>query len=259
MVLKKQTHHGEMRVLQNVAKPLIIAHRGYKAKYPENTLSSFKAALYHHAAMVELDVTLSNDRKLVVIHDETVDRTTNGSGNVCDYTLSELKNLDAGSWFSEKFKGEPLPSLYEVLNLCAGKTLVNIEIKPEAVAADVQTDSIEFQVLDLVKAFSMTDSVLISSFEPRVIERISALNRSKPKTAFLAENPLDDKTLNFMVKHQVFSYNPDYRTLSHDQIQTVHTKGIMVFTYTVNSRNDAEKCFSIGVDGIFTDHLELMV
>ena len=89
--------------LKTAKRPLIVAHRGYRAKYPENTLVAFEAAIEAGADMIELDVLLTKDRKAVVIHDESLDRTTSGQGPVSDYTLSELKALDAGSWFDARF------------------------------------------------------------------------------------------------------------------------------------------------------------
>lgn len=115
--------------LGEIAFPLPIAHRGFRAKYPENTQAAFRGALQIQAGMVELDVAMSRDRALVVIHDDTLERTTNGFGRVKDHTLAELKQLDAGSWFSPHFSEERIPTLRQVLELCRDKTLVNIEIK----------------------------------------------------------------------------------------------------------------------------------
>ena len=112
--------------------PWIMAHRGYRARYPENTLVAFQAALDAGVQMIELDVALSRDRKLVVIHDATLERTTNGEGAVSDHTLAQLKQLDAGGWFHPRFAGEHLPELSEVLDLADGQVLINIEIKPHA-------------------------------------------------------------------------------------------------------------------------------
>ena len=234
-------------------KPLIIAHRGLKAKYPENTMAAFKAALDLGVTMIELDVTLTLDREVVVIHDKTLERTSSGSGSVRDWLWEDLRKLDAGSWFSPRFNGEKIPSLEEVLSLCAGRVQVNVEIKPEAFEEQNPADAIEIKVLDLVETFAMTDSVLISCFEPRVIQRIEAMKRRKPKTAFLSEDPLDNAMVDFMVRHGVSAYNPDHRTLEKNHVETVHNLGIQVFTYTVNTKEDAGRCFAMGVDGIFTD------
>ena len=111
-----------------IKRPLVIAHRGYREKYPENTLAAFNAAVDAGAPMIELDVSLTKDRKLIVIHDDTLDRTTDGIGPVSEYTLAELKRFDAGSWFGTCFKDEQLPALEEVFDAVGGQVLLNIEI-----------------------------------------------------------------------------------------------------------------------------------
>jgi glycerophosphoryl diester phosphodiesterase len=130
--------------------PWFIAHRGYRAKYPENTLIAFQAALDAGVQMIELDVALSRDRKLVVIHDATLERTTNGKGAVSDHTLAQLKQLDAGGWFHARFAGEHLPELSEVLDLVDGQVMINIEIKPHAYEPRHPLDAVERQTLELV-------------------------------------------------------------------------------------------------------------
>ncbi len=131
--------------------PWIIAHRGFKQKYPENTLVAFQAAMDAGVEMIELDVTLSRDRKLIVIHDATLDRTTNGHGSVHDYMLEELKQLDAGSWFHPEFAGLRLPELCEVLELVDGRVITNIETKFHAYESHHPPDAVEKQVVELVK------------------------------------------------------------------------------------------------------------
>lgn len=238
--------------------PLFIAHRGFKARAPENTLVAFQAALGAGAKMIELDVSLTRDRQVVVIHDETLERTTNGKGEVRHHTLRQIKSLDAGSWFSAEFKGEPIPTLDEVLSLCGKKALVNVEIKPEAIDRVMMADSIENQVLAKLADHGMTDRVMVSSFEKKVIERIFAMNTKKPLLAMLSEDPLDLGLLDFMVRHNVYSFNPDHRTLTPGQVESAHEKGLKVLTYTVNTKEDAKRCFNMGVDGIFTDDPVLM-
>lgn len=244
---------GYLMTFHSLPRKLLIAHRGYKAKYPENTMAAFKAVMAFGSPMIELDVTLTRDRKIVVIHDETLERTTNGWGKVQEHTFDELRCLDAGSWFSPEFKGEKLPSLEEVFDLCAGKILVNVEIKPEAYEEPMPVDAIEIKVLEMVREYSMTDSVIISSFKEDVIRRISMMNVEKPRLAILSEKTLDDPFLDFMVDCGVFSYNPDHRTLTKEEVEKVHNKGLNVFTYTVNTIKDAKRCFDMGVDGVFTD------
>ena len=113
----------------NTPKPIIIGHRGAAGEAPENTLASFALALEQGAQAIELDVHVTKDGEIVVCHDETLDRTTNGSGLICDQNWKDIQMLDAGAWFSEKFKGERIPLLSEVFDLVPLGTLINVEVK----------------------------------------------------------------------------------------------------------------------------------
>lgn len=236
----------------------IVAHRGYRARFPENTMSSFKAALDLGVSMIELDATLTKDGHVVVIHDETLDRTTNGSGPVREHTLSELEKLDAGSWFSSHFKGERLPTLSEVLNSLGKKISINIEIKPEAFDETDHEKAIERQVISSVMAYTKPDSILVSSFHPGVLTRIARMAIPNLRIAYLTEHvKLDDTMLEFMKGNKAYSWNPDYPVLSQDQVARAHASHIRVMTYTVNRASEGNRCFEMGVDGLFTDEPRL--
>lgn len=240
------------------SRPVIVAHRGYRARYPENTMAAFQAALDLGVPMIELDVTLTRDGHVVVIHDETLDRTSNGKGFVRDLSLSELSRLDAGSWFSPHFCGERIPTLNEVLTCFGKKIALNIEVKPEAFEENDHPDAIEHQVLSSIGRLAHPESVLISSFHPGVVERISRMAIPGLRVSLLTEKkPLDDSMLEFMVQNKVFSWNPDYPVLTHGQIKKAHDHHIRVFTYTVNRASLGLKCMEMGVDGLFTDEPRL--
>jgi len=246
-----------MKITFDLTFPVVIAHRGFKRKYPENTITAFEAAIDAGANMIELDVTLSKDREVIVIHDDTLNRTTNGKGSVRRYSLAELKRFDAGSWFDPRFKGEQIPTLGEVLNLVKNRILLNIEIKKSAYESDNPYDSIEKQVLRLVSMTGCLDSVLFSSFAPAVLKRIVKLeNRSR--IAFLTEKPLTQKVWKYCKDLSPFSWNPDYRSVTESRVQEMHGKNIRVFPYTVNSFSDAKRLVEMGVDGFFTDDPALM-
>lgn len=144
----------------------VIAHRGSRLKAPENTIASFQQAVADGADAIELDVQLSKDGKLVVIHDSTLERTTNGEGKVSDYTLAELKELDAGSWFDAKFSGEKIPTLQESLVWAKGKTKVDIEVK-EGSAAEIEPEAL----MSVIRETGMENEVAVTSFERDFIER----------------------------------------------------------------------------------------
>jgi glycerophosphoryl diester phosphodiesterase len=232
--------------------PWIIAHRGYKQKYPENTLIAFQAAMDAGVPMIELDVRLSRDRKLIVIHDATLDRTTSGHGAVHDYTLEELKQLDAGSWFHPEFAGQRLPELAEVLELVNGRVITNIEIKSNAYEPHHPSDAIEKQVVDLVKRKKLLDAVLISSFNADILGQIFEM-ADRPPLALISENPADDHTIKLCQDINAFSWHPDYRTVTGGQVKKMHAAGLKVFPYTVDTLEDYLKMTGMNVDGVITN------
>lgn len=238
--------------IHQLPTPLFIAHRGYSARYPENTLAAFNGAIDAGAHMIELDVCLSKDRQLVVIHDETVDRTTNGTGAVKALTLDQLGRLDAGSWFDPRFNTERLPTLAQVLDAVNGHLMVNIEIKPEAFEADGPPDAAERQVLNLVREKNMLDEVIVSSFEWLMLENLREL---EPGIALglLAEDPADERLCRWYRRIEGFSWHPDFRVLTQQQVDNLHALGARVFPYAVDGRIDSIGMLAMGVDGLIVD------
>lgn len=237
--------------------PLFIAHRGLSAHYPENTLAAFKGAIDAGAQMIEMDVSLSKDRQLVVIHDQTVDRTTNGTGAVNSLTLKQLSRLDAGSWFDPRFKAERLPTLAQVLEAVKGRLLVNIEIKPEAFEAQGPADAVERQVLDLVSEKKMQADILVSSFEWQVLENLREMD---PHIALglLSDVPADQHLLHWYQRIKGVSWHPDYRVLTQSQVDTLHDLGARVFPYAVKGKIDTRGMLAMGVDGLIVDDARQM-
>jgi glycerophosphoryl diester phosphodiesterase len=245
-------------------RPWVVAHRGYRAKYPENTLASFEAAIAVEADMIELDVCLTLDRIPVVIHDKTLERTTTGKGLVSAHTLSELKTLDAGSWFGAEFKGEAIPTLEELLLKIKGRITVNIEIKPESFEEPSPPDAIEVQICEMVEKLEMADSVLISSFEHSFFARIQCWYREQNKstvirTAPLQEAPLADNLAAALCqRHSTYSYHPDECLVTPELIQHLHTDGFRIFPYTINDEKRMEQLIKWGVSGIISDEPEIL-
>ena len=153
---------------------LNLGHRGAREVAPENTLASFRKALELGADGVELDVMLSRDKQVVVIHDYTVDRTTDGSGTVRDLSLAELKSVDAGSWFSPNFQNERIPTLEEVVHSLPGDTILNVELK----SLSALDTTLEKTVVNLMHQLDLGDRVIVSSFNPLSIWRIHKLDPS---------------------------------------------------------------------------------
>jgi len=234
-----------------------MGHRGYPARYPENTLASFKGAMDAGCDMIELDVTLTRDRKVVVIHDDTLDRTTTGKGLVGERSLEEIKTLDAGSWFDARFASERVPELLEVLKLTAGRCMLNIEIKTSAYEADFPADAIEHQVVELVKTSGAMGRVIISSFDQWILQRIAAMD-APPAVALISDHGADKIVLDLLLAMQAFSWHPRFKVLTRDQVEAVHAAGLKIFPWTINTREEAQRILALGVDGLICNELRVM-
>jgi len=233
-------------------RPLLVAHRGFRADYPENTMAAFKAGVDAGAQMVELDVHLTRDRELVVIHDDTLDRTTDGKGRVDEHTLPELKKLDAGHWFHPRFAGERIPTLKEVLRELSRRALINIEIKSDYGQNPRVSSEIVEGVLNLLKREDAFAAVLVSSFDPQIIENTKRLNASLP-VAFISETTEGEKTVSFCRELNVFSFHPNFLSVDKVLVKQMHTAGIQVFPYNVNSEREFRRLIDTAADGLITD------
>ena len=242
--------------LNDLSFPLVVAHRGFRTRAPENTLAAFEAAVEAGATMVEFDVTRTRDGIPVVIHDDTVDRTTDGTGRVADLTLAEIRALDAGSRFDARFAGERIPTLAEVLDRLRGRIALNIEIKPETVSDRPNPDAasdLPDRVVEMVRARGMAESVLVSSFDPRILERLAAADAPVALGA-LAEGEDAARAARRCARLGAFSWNPDFRRLSAEAIRRVQDEaGCRVLPYTVNDPAEMDKLLAMGADGFFTD------
>jgi glycerophosphoryl diester phosphodiesterase len=235
---------------------MVIAHRGFSGAAPENTLAAFRKAVEVGSDMVELDVQLSKDGKVVVIHDETLERTTTGQGKVADHTWEELKTYDAGSWFGSQFSSEKIPTLREVLDLAKGRVLVNIEIKHPNHGRYGITELADRALKETQEA-GMISEVIFSSFNPEALEWI---NQKEPRVwvAVLYHQPwkaLSDVTggkaypvLNLLKSH-----------LTPGKIRTIHEQGMKINVYTVNSEEEMDQWVWWKADGIITNHPDRLI
>jgi len=238
----------------------VIAHRGFSGSYPENTLPAFQAAIAASASMIELDVALSADRRPIVIHDDTLERTTTGRGKVADLSLSDLRRLDAGSWFAPHFKGTRLPSLSQVLRLICRRSIhLNIEIKPECLDERLMPDGIEYQVIHEVDRFHLQDRVIISSFEWKILERIRDIDSSLRIGLLYEGNLKPIKLKKLSKKYRIFSFNPYWGKVYPDFVQRAHDLGLKIFPYTINSWQEMAWSLSVGADGVFTNYPDLFL
>jgi len=228
----------------------IAAHRGASSLAPENTISAFKKAAEIGCEWIEIDVQLTQDNVPVVIHDQTVNRCTNGTGIVAETNLKELKVLDAGLWFNESFRGETIPTLEETLQLANTHNLhINIELKiypgdDVILLCDKVNQVINSATLPL-------SSILFSSFD---ISAIKYLHRTQPN---VKRGQLWEKIPHDAVSHlkeiDAFSAHCDYRYLEEEQAKKIKQENYKICCYTANIPAHVEPHKSWGVDMVFSD------
>ncbi len=228
----------------------LIAHRGASALAPENTLAAFRKASEIGATWVEFDVMLAVDGEVVVIHDETLSRTTNAKGCVADYPYSYLQTLDAGSWFAPEFSHEKIPTLIEVIDVLRQcKLAANVEIKP-SIGKEVETVKKVLEILDKYWAPDMHPP-LISSFSRTVLDCV----RKYSKTHLLAY--LMDKWQPHWKKScddlDCVSVNVSHRILTPERIAEVKSTNRLLLSYTVDVSVIAQQLFDWGVDAVFSN------
>lgn len=231
---------------------ILIGHRGYAGKYPENTLAGFRAAAAAGLKMVELDVRLSRDRHLVVIHDADLLRLTGIPKRVYELTLTELQAVDAGAWFDPAFSGERIPTLAEVFAALPLEVKINIEIKPGAHEPEDPADGVERQVLAVVDRFGDHRQPLISSFNPAVLRRVRALSRRQP-LAVLSDAQRQPDGLALCETVAAAAWHPHYSLITARRVAAAHQQGLMVYPFTVNTAADLRRVKTAGVDGVISD------
>ncbi len=220
----------------------VWAHRGASAEAPENTLAAFVAAEAAGADGIELDVHLSRDGVPIVIHDATVDRTTSGRGAVDRLSLSELRRLDAGSWFAPRFAGEPVPTLEEVLHWAEGRLRLNLEIKDGAAGQ---------AILALLPRYPRAQ-ILVSSFDHKIL---AALRRVDPELplGFLIESVFWRRALRRAVAAGAECLNPRFDLVSRPMLAACRLHGLAVYPWTVDTPQQIAGLMRQGVEGVFTN------
>ncbi|KIL41429.1 hypothetical protein SD70_07240 [Gordoniibacillus kamchatkensis] len=228
------------------SRALIIGHRGAPREAPENTLSSFRLALKRGCEGVELDVHLSLDGKILVCHDASIARTTNGTGMIRNMSAEEVRRYDAGSWFSKKYKGEKVPLLDEVFQLVPDRMLIMIEVKHS------YGGEMERQLIECLWRFNRFDHVVISSYDHSCLRRLKGME-PKVKVGLLSANFLDYMQDIEKLGIPVYSLHPFHLLLTKEDVQEVCSAGIKVFPYTVDSVAELKKLIRYGVSGVITN------
>jgi glycerophosphoryl diester phosphodiesterase len=237
-------------MFRSLKTPVIIGHRGASKYAPENTLAAFKLAVEQSVPAIEFDVKLTHDQRVVVIHDPNVMRTTNGRGLVSGLSLAEIKQLDAGSWFSSDFKAEPIPTLEEVFNTVGHEVLMNIELTNYTTPSDMLVD----RVVEQVKKAGLEDRVYFSSF---LASNLIKVRKQLPGCGigYLAYAGFPGLLQRIFQPppRTINSLNPNRGAVSRRLVEHEHDLDRRILVYTVNDADEMRKLFELGVDGIFTD------
>ena len=231
-----------------------VAHRGYSAEAPENTIPAFELAREKGYAYTECDVIFTSDGVPVILHDDTIDRTSNGTGNVADFTLAELKALDFGSWKSEAYAGVQIPTFDEFIKTCKRLSLrPYIELKPAMSASQIE------QLVDIVKRYNMLDHSVWTSFNYANLTHVIATdpnadvcNATTSITPEYIQKLVDLKT----GSNVVYAY-PYYPLLTSEAVTQIRENGLSIAVWTVNEVSDVMNMADLGVDAILTDKLNI--
>lgn len=238
---------GERKQVSNVA------HRGATAYSPENTIAAFDLAVDMKADYIEIDVQRSKDGELVLIHDTTVDRTTDGTGKVGDLTLEQLRSLDAGSWKGEQFAGEPIPTFEEILDHYHGKIGILIELKAPELYPGIE-EQVAAALIERNLHKPQNEKIIIQSFN---FESIKKMDQLLPKVPIgvLTSNRADT-TLEALQEFSTYAdwFNPSYGIVTEELVNQVHSLGMQIGSWTVRSQEAADFLFEMGVDAIISDY-----
>jgi len=224
---------------------LIIGHRGANKSEPENTLRSFKKAIELQADYIELDVQVSKDGEVVVIHGYEISELTGYNGYVEKMTLDELKQLDFG-------EGEKIPTLQEVIDLAQGQIGLQIEIKVEEIGK---------KIIEMLREANFIESTIISSFIHNELLKIKKIEPKIKLGALLSERISDSRDLTKatkrVIKKNLFAVHPHFAGVDKELVDFAHNNNLKVNVWTVNERPDMERLIKLGVDGIITDDIPL--
>ncbi len=233
----------------NTQGVMIMAHRGYSGVAPENTIPAFEAAVEAGATAVELDVQMTKDGKIVVLHDDNIKRTTGVNANIWDVTYDEIKNLDNGSFFSEEFAGTRIPTLDEVIQYSKGKLYLNIEIKRNG-----HDEGIEDKVVEIIRRNEFQNYCDITSMN---YDTLKYIHSKYPDILLAYTSTVGIGKLQDLEDVQIISIQETFAT--YDNIQALHLAGKKVFVWTVNEKSTMERLVGLNVDAILTNNVEAAV
>jgi glycerophosphoryl diester phosphodiesterase len=227
--------------------PWVIAHRGASGHAPENTLAAFRRAVELGAGFIETDLHLTRDARFAVIHDDTLERTTNGRGRVRDYTLAELRELDAGSWFDPKFAGEPIPALDDVLSFARDADVVlYLEIKFAGAFGA------HHGLVGALRTNEQVDRAVVISFDAGTLGSVRRLDATI-MTGLLFDRP-NPEMVKLAEELGARQLAPRGDLLTVELVERAHAADLKVATWTLNEASHMRLGIAAGVDGIMTDY-----
>lgn len=226
----------------------VIGHRGAAGEAPENTLASFLLAAEQGADMVELDVHLSADGKLIVCHDETLDRTTDQTGAIRDLTANDVIASDAGSWFSPDFSGEQIPLLEEVYEALPDSMEINVEVK------DAAGSALDDILLEFLREGKRMERTVVSSFDHKLLVRLKNKEPQLRIGLLYAADLVDHAGYAALLNVEIFSLHPFHELIGAKDMENADFADMAVFPYTANEPAQWQRLLDIGVTGIITDY-----
>lgn len=237
------------------SRPLVVAHRGWSARAPENTLGAYRLAIEAGAELAECDVHLSKDGVPVLMHDGNLKRTTGVDAPVESLTVAELTQLDAGSWFGADWASERVPTLVDALRLVKGKLRFVIEIKGGGMAEAV--------VAALTEAAVSPDEVVVFSFDRSAVARVGELEPLIPTVWLIDEVPTTTEgrrtALRQALAARASGVGLSYKKADAEIVRMAHERGFLVFTWTVNDVAHMKAMIRLGVDAVITDHPDVLL
>lgn len=237
---------------RTLLRPLVVAHRGASTAAPEHTIAAYEAAVAAGADALELDVHLTADDQLVVIHDARLERTTDGRGPVRDHTVRELKRLDAGRWFARRFRGQRIQTLGEVLERFRDRVGFAVELK----AGSDHYPGIEERLLTLLQVYGVEDRTLVASFDHHALATCRHLDPAVRLGALVVARLLAPETL--APRGVLTAVCPAAELTGERDVAACRAAGLDCHVWLVNDAEDARRFASWGVTGLVTDRPDIV-
>lgn len=237
-----------------IKKTKVYAHRGFSSQFPENTMRAFEEARQRNVSGIELDVQLTKDGEVVVIHDEEINRTTNGIGYVQDFFLKQIILFDAGTWFHKAFHQEAIPTLRDVFEWIVStksQLTLNIELKNDVIAYE----ALEEKVLELIEEYKLVNQVIISSFNYKSLVKVRSIH-PHISLGFLFEG-IDNKAVEKALTIQASGLHCEPQYAFSAEGKRAQASGLELRVYTVNDKHLFLQLINEGVEVIMTDDLEM--